>query len=143
MKCPNCGAENDSRFRLCEYCKTELNYERPNQHITDNSTNIYIVNPTDINPENVIPAYNNSTFEGDAPRKRTIEIDTPSDKNKFVALLLCLFFGMFGVHHFYVRRYLKGILYFFTAGLFGFGWIYDLIIIVFGRFKDNEGNILI
>lgn len=138
MKCPNCGAENDSRFRLCEYCKTELNYERPNHHVTDNSTNIYIVNPT-----NPVPAYNDTIFENSIPRKKSIDIETPSDKNKYVALLLCLFFGFFGVHHFYVRRYLKGILYFFTAGLFGFGWIIDTVVILFGRFKDNRGNILV
>lgn len=137
MKCPNCGAENDSRFRICEYCKSELNYERPNQHITDNSTKIYIVNST--NPVN---AYNNSVFENETPRKRDLDIEIFSDKNKYIALLLCLIFGVFGFHHFYVRRYLKGFLYLITFGLFGIGWFVDLVLIIFGRFKDNKGNVL-
>lgn len=50
--------------------------------------------------------------------------------NKWSALLLCLFFGVFGVHKFYEGKKGIGILYIFTLGLFGIGWIVDLIIIL-------------
>ncbi len=31
-----------------------------------------------------------------------------------------------------------GILYLFTYGLFGFGWIIDIILILCGSFKDSN-----
>lgn len=49
--------------------------------------------------------------------------------NKKTALLLCIFFGYFGVHKFYERKAGMGILYLFTCGLFGIGWLADIIII--------------
>lgn len=46
-------------------------------------------------------------------------------KNKWVALLLCIF-TVCG-HKFYEGKVGMGILYLFTAGLFGIGWIIDII----------------
>lgn len=62
-----------------------------------------------------------------------------SDKSKTTALLLCIFGGYFGLHYFYVGRIGKGLLYFFTFGLFFIGWIMDIISIATGGFKDNGG----
>lgn len=45
--------------------------------------------------------------------------------NKWVALLLCVF-TLFG-HKFYEGKIGMGIIYLFTAGLFGIGWIVDII----------------
>lgn len=50
-------------------------------------------------------------------------------KDKLVALLLCLFLGEFGAHRFYEGKIGTAILYMFTWGLFGIGWLVDLIII--------------
>ena len=61
-----------------------------------------------------------------------------SQKNKIVALLLCIFLGFFGAHKFYVGKIGMGILYLFTYGLFGFGWIIDIILILCGSFKDSN-----
>ena len=52
-------------------------------------------------------------------------------KNKWVAFLLCLFFGFFGVHKFYEGKILLGIVYIFTGGLFGIGVLIDLVILFF------------
>ena len=51
-------------------------------------------------------------------------------KNKWVALLLCLFLGFFGAHKFYEGKILFGIIYFLTFGLFGIGIIIDAIAIL-------------
>ena len=51
-------------------------------------------------------------------------------KNKWLALLLCLFLGVIGGHKFYEGKAGMGILYFFTAGLFGIGVIVDLIVLL-------------
>jgi len=50
-------------------------------------------------------------------------------KSKVVAYLLLIFLGAFGVHKFYLDKIGLGILYLFTAGLFGFGIIIDLFIL--------------
>ena len=60
-----------------------------------------------------------------------------SDKNRTVALLLCIFLGGLGIHRFYVGKIGTGILYLLTGGLFGIGWIIDLIKICTGSFRDN------
>lgn len=43
-----------------------------------------------------------------------------------LAWVLLGFLGFFGVHRFYLKKYLTGIIYLFTGGLFGIGWLYDL-----------------
>ena len=52
-------------------------------------------------------------------------------KNKWVSLLLCLFFGILGIHKFYEGRILLGIVYLFTMGLFGLGVTIDLFVLLF------------
>ena len=42
-----------------------------------------------------------------------------------VAWLLLTFLGVFGVHRFYLGKWLSGIVYLLTAGLFGLGVLYD------------------
>lgn len=51
-------------------------------------------------------------------------------KNKWVAVLLCLFLGELGVHRFYEGKIGTGLLYLFTLGLCGVGVIIDLIILL-------------
>lgn len=47
----------------------------------------------------------------------------PIDYN--VAWILLTFLGLFGIHRMYMGKWLTGILYLLTGGLFGFGYIYD------------------
>ncbi len=76
-------------------------------------------------------------------RTKSIPVyDDNSSKDRFLAFLICLFFGVIGVHHFYVGRVGKGILYIFTGGLFGIGVLVDLILIASGKFKDRDGRYL-
>ncbi len=66
-------------------------------------------------------------------------VTVTSDKKKWTAFWLCLFFGIIGAHYFYVGRKGKGILYCFTFGLLMIGWFHDLGTILKGRFKDDTG----
>ena len=72
--------------------------------------------------------------------EHTTYVTNSSDKKRKTALLLCLAGGMLGLHQFYVGRIGKGILYACTCGLFGFGWLGDLIRIINRTFTDNVGN---
>lgn len=51
------------------------------------------------------------------------------NKNLIIDFILCLFLGYLGVHKFYERKVTLGILYLFTAGLFGIGWLVDIVIL--------------
>jgi hypothetical protein len=74
-----------------------------------------------------------------------IHLQTLEERSPFsrlLAFVLAFFFGFWGVHRFYTGRILTGLLWFFTGGLLGFGWFFDLILIAIGRFKDGQGRIL-
>lgn len=126
-KCPVCGApmENDT----CGYCGyVGKKKAEPTAYATVVSQQP--IQPQVMQPQIVInnPPPNNMGF-------------TPgvSKKSKTVALILCVFLGVIGAHQFYVGKAGTGILYLFTVGLFGFGWLIDVILIVTGSFKDEFG----
>lgn len=43
-----------------------------------------------------------------------------------VSWILLTFLGLFGIHRLYLGKWVTGIIYFFTGGLFLVGWLYDL-----------------
>lgn len=70
-----------------------------------------------------IPPYE-STSSAKPERKSLVrEITTVDGANK--ALLLCFLLGWSGAHRAYVRMWGSFVLYLFTFGLFGFGWLFD------------------
>jgi TM2 domain-containing membrane protein YozV len=45
--------------------------------------------------------------------------------NYDVAWILLTFLGLFGVYRFYMGKWISGILYLLTLGIFGMGYVYD------------------
>jgi len=113
---------------VCEYCGHMVEApNRPNQTVVINQ----YVNNTVNNTVNQRVSVQ--------PRARTVSRPTVSSKSKGTALILCVLLGFWGVHLFYVGRKGLGIVYLFTAGLMGFGWIIDIVMILTGTFKDEYG----
>lgn len=61
-----------------------------------------------------------------------------SEKSRFVALVFCVYLGIFGGHRFYVGKIGTAIIWLLTFGVFGIGWLVDLITILAGNFYDNK-----
>lgn len=118
MKCPKCGAPMEGN--TCSYCgyiqQASASATAPNA--AGGKTAAAVVTQVFINTQSTTAQAN------------------ISPKSRWLALAICYFLGLFGGHYFYVGKAGKGILYLFTAGLFGFGWIVDMIRIATGKFVD-------
>ncbi len=56
--------------------------------------------------------------------------------SKEVRVIIVVFLGIFGIHKFIDKDYKMGIIYLFTGGLFGIGWIID----IFKELSRKENN---
>ena len=63
-----------------------------------------------------------------------------SDKSRAVALALGVVVGPFGGHRYYVGKIGTGMLQTVTIGGLGLWWLYDMILITFGSFRDRDGR---
>jgi TM2 domain-containing membrane protein YozV len=63
-----------------------------------------------------------------------------SQKGFVPTILLCFFFGVFGIHRFYVGKIGTGILQLITLGGLGIWALVDFIMIVVGSFTDKDGR---
>ena len=55
-------------------------------------------------------------------------------------LLITIFLGWLGIHKFIDRKIVMGIIYLCTLGLFGIGWVIDIIIAFFHLFKPPQNQ---
>ncbi|MDP9141985.1 MAG: TM2 domain-containing protein [Pseudomonadota bacterium] len=62
-----------------------------------------------------------------------------SEKKILPAFLLCFFFGVLGIHRFYVGKVGTGIAQIFTLGGLGIWALIDMIMIIVGAFTDKDG----
>jgi TM2 domain-containing membrane protein YozV len=77
------------------------------------------------------------------PDERLYDEPDASPRSRLVALLLCVLLGYFGIHRFYVGKIATGVIWLLTGGLFGVGYIIDIIMIAVGNFTDIDGNRLV
>lgn len=111
--CKHCGAKIAVDAVLCTFCGRQVeelkgSKEQPSIVINNSNSNVNT---------------NTNNNAGYAYMGRP--------KNKWIAFILCLFLGIIGAHKFYEGRIGMGVLYLFTAGLFGIGWLIDLISLLF------------
>ena len=117
-KCPNCGAEIDENAKFCASCGAGADGSSVQNQPQQPASQPNIV----VNVSNANTNTNANTNMGMYPFMRP--------KNKWVAFFLCLFLGFLGAHKFYENKGGMGILYIFTAGLFGIGWLIDCIVLL-------------
>lgn len=108
--CLHCGEIIDKDCIICPKCGKQVG-ELNNQN---NDKNIII----------------NTNSSATSSASTTTRIHSGRPKDKWVALLLCIFLGGLGVHKFYEGKVGMGILYLLTMGLFGIGWLIDIIVIL-------------
>ena len=70
------------------------------------------------------------------------------DLDYTVAWFLLTFLGLFGIHRFYMEKWITGIIYLLTGGIFGLGYLYDLWtlndqVTVINSRKKSGGTILV
>ena len=99
--CRFCGGKVHEQAVVCTHCGRQIEELRQTQNVVN--TNV------------------------------TITSATPTGKrcNKWIALVLCFFFGWWGVHRFYEGKIVTGILWLLTLGMFGIGSFVDFWLILF------------
>lgn len=69
-------------------------------------------------------------------------MENESKKSWIVSLILCFFFGIFGIHSFYTKKIKIGIIQLITLGGLGIWALIDLISIINQIYTDKDGNII-
>lgn len=124
--CEHCGGVINGAAAVCPFCGGKVEDigqvgAVPLRQTDDPASGLKLFEPRIVINNNVV----NNITQNVAPQtngKRAV--------NKWVAFLLCFFFGLFGIHHFYEGRAGLGLLYLCTCGFFGIGVIVDLILIL-------------
>ena len=127
--CPNCGTSLDQDAKFCANCGTQITAQPQQVSQPPQSQPTIVSSPTQT--QSVSQAVH-VHVAGGYPQG-------PSQKSRLVALLLCAFFGAFGIHRFYVGKIGSGVIYLFTVGIWFIGWGIDFIVILLGGFKDGMG----
>jgi len=63
-----------------------------------------------------------------------------SDRTRGVALPVAVLLGVFGAHRFYTGKIGTGLLMLGTLGGMGIWWLYDVILLAAGEFRDSDGR---
>lgn len=121
MFCQSCGQEIPVNASNCPYCGSPSS-AAPNQAPNYQAQNYQM-------PAQA-PVVNNYVQQN---------FSYASPKSRWAAFFICLFFGALGIHRFYAGKVGTGILWLLTCGMFGIGWLVDLIVIAAGTFKDGNG----
>lgn len=133
LHCKNCGVALDENVSFCPECGAKVGVG--NRFCGHCGQAVY--------PEDEYCANCHAPLK-DVYRDEHRSTDSnylPADKDKVVAILLCLFLGGLGIHNFYLGETKKGIIRIvFTVLVCGLGELFaliDLILLIVGSYKWN------
>lgn len=115
MKCRYCNKHIDDEETVCPHCGQAIGMTTPQREDEENEE------------------------ENEEQEEEARPLDGISEKSRGVGGLLCLFFGVFGLHRFYAGRPWTGLLQLVSFGGLGFWSFIDLILLILGRFRDGRG----
>ena len=118
MYCSNCGEQMTEGNRFCSHCGAA----------------VQATSAAPVPQRVVVNVVNQNT------NTNQFESQFGPQKSRWTAFFLCLFFGYLGIHKFYVGKKGMGILYLFTLGLLGIGWLIDTLVLLFGGSRDKWGR---
>lgn len=136
VNCPNCGYEI-GKMKFCKYCGEKIHEDsiictkcgRQVEEVKKTASEGIIINNNNNNNNSSSSSSSaSSAATASASRDREV-VFVGNAKNKWVSLMLCIFLGWMGAHKFYEGKTMMGVIYLFTVGLFGIGWIVDIIAI--------------
>lgn len=122
--CRSCGSRIDDAAQFCRSCGAQ---QYPSQQQYPAQQQYQQPAPA---PQPVIINNYNTNNVNNVASNNTVTAGGGRLRNKWVAFVLCFFFGYLGAHRFYEHKIFTGIVWLFTCGFFGIGWLIDLIIIL-------------
>lgn len=135
ITCPECKKEISDKANACPYCGTPFNEKKFCKFCGEKIDISCIICPMcgkqveELNNTNPNVIINNSSAASSFATSYNIDpMYLGAKKNKWIALLLCIF-TICG-HKFYEEKIGMGILYLLTCGLFGIGWLIDIIVLL-------------
>ncbi len=110
--------EIDVKTKYCKFCGQRI----PEDAVMCTHCGRQVEELKNEQPQVIVNNTNTNTNINDYGRK---------PKNKWIALILCICLGFLGAHKFYEGKAGMGVIYIFTAGIFGIGIFIDLISLLF------------
>lgn len=125
---------------FCQSCLVEVNGKNYCKGDISNILNEAKQQVAAVSPSVVINNSNNNVNTNTNTNINTNNMGTAyQQKSKITALILCILLGLWGIHRFYVGKAGTGIIWLFTGGFFFVGWIFDIVLILTGSFRDKAG----
>lgn len=117
LKCEYCGTPRHKGEIRCPACGA---YYPDTDHLEEKEKNtVVIYDETGVTGRTADPSANDARGS-DSPRVKKLT-------DAVLYFVVTLLFGIVGVHRFMKGKIVSGILWVCTAGVFGFGYIYDLV----------------
>ncbi|MCD8082355.1 MAG: NINE protein [Clostridiales bacterium] len=133
VTCPHCGqqfpSDDKSEIIRCPYCAKRIIQTEP---IVDTGQ---VTNIPDL------PSVPVSPVETQQPAIKSHQY-LLSSKSWRMTSTLCFSLGVFGAHRFYTGKYISGVIWAMTFGVFGVGWLTDVVMVLTGHFKDKSGAVI-